>query len=106
MGIQWSEIKKQTPNAFKKLKKWINAETKGILQFELMMILKNERELFDFFDEMGIIISIWLQPQTRSHLVWSVYYSDIFAHSSKYYGDRKEAEKEAFKRAFKILEKK
>ena len=39
------QIQKDTPGAYKKLKKWINAETKGILQFELMMILKNERDL-------------------------------------------------------------
>ena len=100
--MHYKQIKKDTPEAFKKLKKWINAETKGILQFELMMILKNERELFDFFDEMGIFITI-IHRDTIALIL--PFHWKIRGEISEGYANRKEAEKVAYKKAFNLLEK-
>ena len=101
--MNWNSVKKDTPKAFKKFAKWVDAESKDILQFELMMILKNERDLYDFFDEMGVFICIL---PAFSGWDWEVYVDDEWIDSSDIKNEnRKEAEEEAFKRAFFILEK-
>ena len=103
------QIKNDTPKAFKKLKKWLDAESKDILQFEMMMILKNDRDLYDFFDEMGIYMNAFMDenPETGSkYWDWQVYVDgECFGSSEVEEPTRKEAETEAFKRAFFILEK-
>lgn len=110
MNTNYKQVEKDTPKAFKKLKKWLDCEDKDILQFELMMILKNERDLFDFFDDMGICIGVFKSPNPSDHYYtywdWEIYVDGQCMDSSEVEEpNRKEAETEAFKRAFKILEK-
>ena len=101
--MNWKQINKDYPKAFKKFVKWLDCDSSDMLKFEMMMILKNERDLYDFFDEQGILIFI---PATMlTWWDWEIYVNDQCMDSSEVEEpNRKEAESEAFKRAFKILE--
>ncbi len=106
--MNWKEIKKKYPKAYAKFIEWVDAETLDILKFELMMILKNERDLFDFFDEQKIYVMI-----LRDHLFVDSWFGGIEKGESeggfkkiKHCKNRSETETAAFEYAFKMLENK
>ena len=107
--MDWRQLKKKCPKAFEKLKKWLDAESKDILRFELMMILKNKRDLYDFFDEAGIYMNVFMDenPETGSkYWDWQVFIDgECFGSSEVEKPTRKEAETAMYNGAFKILEK-
>lgn len=104
-------IRANTPKAYTKLVKWIGAGDQDILQFEMAMLLKNERDLYDFFDEMGIIIGIVIGNDNMDKTHPPIFEYEIFqggkevAHDDDCHFMRKEAETSAFTEAWKILEK-
>ena len=104
---EWETIKKKNPKAFKKFVKWLDCDSSDMLQFELMMILKNERELFDFFDDMDI--HIYIHPSLLSKLgrqcTFSILQDDGESMSATKVDNRKKTETTAFEKAFNLLEK-
>lgn len=63
-------------------------------------LITRPRDLFDFFDEQEIFITIeWFQGNFIGHIVSTIY-------ATKEYKERVEAEQELFEEAFKILEEK
>jgi len=119
--MNWKEIKETCPNAFDKIAPyfrsvsdsgWIkNIEFIGSDLFAVDKRFKtylSNRELFDFFDENGIFITIdysfydcdflWKFDVTRGD-------ATLFE-SGERYEDRTEAETASFTKAFELLEKK
>ena len=101
--MNWKEISEQSPKAFNVLEKWIADNF-----FDLQ---DTDRNLYDFFDENGIWITItsdyppaWdnYKPITGDVFFWIninwVWEDDI------HYNTRTEAEIAAFTKAFEILE--
>lgn len=106
----WRQVKKETPKAFKKFVKWVDSESKDILQFELAMILKHEnRDLFDFFDEQGIYMNVFMDENPDNgnrYWDWQVFIDgECFGSSEVEEPTRKEAEIAMYNGAFKTLEK-
>lgn len=105
------QVEQDTPKAYKKLKEWLNSDSKSILEIELIMILKPSRDLFDFFDDMGVYIGVFKSPDPRDRYKymywdWEIYVDSQCMDSSEVEEpNRKESEAEAFKRAFLILDK-
>lgn len=108
--MDWTAVKKDTPKAFERFVKWIDTESDDILQFELMMILKNERDLYDFFDDQKIIIDIQYELMDINGIDKFMFVPSAVIISLKerigksQYGKRKQAENAIFTEAFKILE--
>ena len=121
--MKWKEIKEKYPKAYKKACEWGFAEgwdtekEEGLMTFEYGCGLRN---LFNFFDDNEIFISIELEVQyTReidaddrnpTYMPEGFYYS---IHSNSYYlggggvlKTRQETEIAAFTKAFDRLEKK
>ena len=116
-AMDWEQIKKDTPKAFEKLIKWLDCSVEVEIEGEDLVsytkalpthhILNKEimplRRLYDFFDEQGIFICIL---PAFSGWDWEVYVDDKWIDSSDIKNEnRKEAEADAFERAFFILEK-
>lgn len=97
--MNWNEIDNKYPKAYKEFGNWIDKDG-----------YDTDRDLYDFFDEQGIYIHIY---NTRI-LAWyweieeyrngRLYNEDIECPIS--YKSRKEAEEQAFLKAFFILEEK
>lgn len=108
--MNWKQIKKHTPKAFKKFVKWINNGRNDKLKF-LEMSLKNERDLFDFFDEQGIYIGIVIGNNNLDKTQPPIFEYEILQNGEAVIHDddchfiRHKAEIAAFNEAFKILEK-
>lgn len=100
--MDWKQIKKNNPKAFKKFVKWLDCDSSDMLQFELMMILKNERDLYDFFDEMGIIIGL---DEMWTCWIYNEFKNGEYDECKVKGKSRNEVETRAFKKSFNILEK-
>ena len=108
--MNWKEIKEKYPKAYGLLTK--NGEysiQSGCLFLWVEHIAYHYelRDLYDFFDEQGIYISIKIGSDFR-HFDYSIHLKNIWKADS--HGDsirkttRTEAETEAFTKAFEILE--
>ena len=89
------EIEKKYPNAHSFL--WEDQE----FAYDIS-IRDNIRNLYDFFDEQNITVTIWYNP-----IMWSYSIHDHInpgAYSFDGFKTRKEAEQAAFEKAFEILE--
>ena len=110
-AMNWKQIKKDCPKAWELLRKahstieaWGYIDHPDVWDMDGLELSHNEtRHLFDFFDDMGVFICIL---PAFSGWDWEVYVDDEWIDSSDIKNEnRKEAEEEAFKRAFFILEK-
>ena len=107
--MNWTNIKKKYPKVWElfvvfRAKANTIADEKGSRDGDIFKL----RDLYDFFDEQGIAISIvWTMHPTEDRLE---YYYDFAVdnvaafESDKHYPSRTEAEEKAFEKAFKILE--
>ena len=94
--MNWTQINKKYPKATKKAFNWRS------------FLKEHERDLYDFFDEQKIFIEISLFCATNFKN-WC--YDIIFSGSlfsdfvETHINSRKEAEQQAFEKAFEILER-
>ena len=117
--MNWKEIEKKYPKAFLKLNEWYGI---GLLEFNKeeperyghyftdgvhAVLMWNDfeiRDLYDFFDEQGIMCIVTL---LNKRWVYSNIDNLEWEHSERsIFKTRKEAEKAAFLKAFEILEQK
>jgi len=103
--MNWKEIKKKYPKSIELLKEWLFLKLGNEGDLGLNMIsglFHTERRLYDFFDEQGIIILINYASQ-----YWNYTINNFFIGKSKERDNitRKQAEEQAFLKAFEILEK-
>lgn len=102
--MNWKEIKEKYPKSSNLLSKW-NTNMKNWSNISSIM---PPRDLYDFFDEQGIIIGI---PVDYTYLGEKyVYMFEIIhpentrCHEGEWYDTREEAEESAWMKAFEILE--
>ena len=96
----WNKIKKDYPFAYEK---WAH-DTLCSSQFMAKRVGTNLRDLYDFFDKKRIIVEIQCENSTQwQSIVWNIFNNDNEVEILKYYESRQQAEKAAFKKAFKIL---
>jgi hypothetical protein len=109
--MNWKEINKKYPNAVDVLCDWLNIiktpdAKKNIGLMQISELFHTTRRLYDFFDKEDIYISVYLKDYI-SHNVW---WTDICAFGRpialKTLNSRSAAEKQAFLKAFEILEEK
>lgn len=94
--MNFNLIKEKYPKAFSF---WIKSELS-------MMDVKNDRHLYDFFDEQGICIAVY---PFFNHFIWKIHLPETlnpFIDGDRKYDSRTEAEEQAFLKAFEILENK
>lgn len=116
--MNWKEIEKNYDKAFSHACKWF-VKTPDALGLRLMIgfNMVPNRDLYDFFDENGIIIECSVSydyddvftEQVKSIYEWSYDIITIGIETiweSHRFKTRKEAEQEAFGKAFEILEQK
>ena len=99
--MNWKEIRDKYPKAAEAHKKW----TKGYYNIN---VEPDNRDLYDFFDENGIFIRVDFEFN-EDGLEWAYYINRPNfrkTYVGDYYKSRKEAETEAFTKAFEILESK
>lgn len=121
--MNWKEIKKKYPKAINKLFEWLSifeyksrssllskeAGTKWF-RFEQDYLKPpdgfpwNERNLYDFFDEQGINLSI-VKTIEKKDFWFRINNIHSYYDLGLRYKSRKEAEEQVFLEAFKILEK-
>ena len=118
--MNWTLIKEKYPKAHKKLGEWLDWD-KHLEKYQ--HLLHNDRDLYDFFDEQGIYITVMydgLAPfqaqitqegksENGSEYIWHLpdfRFSDTWKNYYKKYKTRTEAEEQAFLKAFSILEEK
>ena len=119
--MKWKEIKKKYPKGLDKLFAWLNIEeydstiSKEVgtkwYQFEHGYLLShegfcwNKRNLYDFFDEQGIIIKIDVCPACDKYFFdVEIFSNTVHELIAITFESRKEAEQAAFLKAFEILE--
>ena len=102
--MNWNKIKEKYPKAEKILQEWLSGRYDW-----------NTRDLYDFFDEQGIYISImytyyWnsLDESDHYHFDWEIMFDtdDKIISAEVEEPTRTEAETIAFEKAFEILENK
>ena len=115
--MNWKQIKKDCPKAWKLLceahstiEAWGYIDHPDVWDMDGLEQSHNEtRHLYDFFDEMGVYINVFIteHPVERTaYWDWEIFIDSQCMDSSEVEEpNRKEAETEAFKRAFEILEK-
>lgn len=107
--MNWKQINKDYPKAFKKFVKWLDCDSSDMLKFEMMMILKNERDLYDFFDEQKVYINVFITEHPdkgNTYWDWELFVDgECLGSSEVEEPTRKEAETAAFNEAFNQLEK-
>ena len=111
--MNWKEIKEKCPKALHKynLYNWDGYENYKIDNYAPIVLKDlaktNNRNLYDFFDENGIIIEI-LYSLGGGLFAYEIHkVSNVeFIKYSDGFSSRTEAETEAFNKAFKILENK
>ena len=95
--MNWNKIKEKYPKAHKKL----------FDTCKVVIDIDSDRDLYDFFDEQGIIINVY---NLFGSFWWDIkeYYERLFAEHAKedQYKTRTEAEEKAFTKAFELLEEK
>ena len=94
----WKKIKSEHPLAWKELKKKFNINILSLSIFDGTQL----RDLYDFFDEQGIIIEIKWYITSFRYNVWS----DNEVKSANHKKTRFESELMAFEKAFDVLEEK
>lgn len=117
--MNWNEIKEKHPESWNKLREWREyidyCETQDDLGHYItdgvhrvgVWIYFNKRDLYDFFDKQNIYISI--NVNMFMMFDWSIITApdiSISIQSDFDYNLRTEAEKQAFLKAFEILEDK
>lgn len=109
-------ITKEThPLGFDRYKNWIKVEAKSkmavtddhldsIVTDDLvkMSMTRASRDLYDFFDAIGIIVSVWHDGSSWKYRVDD----NIFPTTANVGGGRKDTEQRAFEDAFNRIEKK
>lgn len=112
--MNWTEIKEKYPKAFNNLIEIWNIKTYKCTEFELISnnavdnkscnIIVNDRDLYYFFDNNEILISV--ANNGKESWFWDVEnYKSILASWEESSNTRIEAEQTAFKKAFELLEK-
>ena len=107
--MNWDKIKEKYPKAFDKYSEWLEDPTE-ITEYGFLVYIEmndkhhivNRRYLYDFFDEQGIIISIYHDPED----LWQYDINDREVNTAVGIKSRTEAEEKAFEKAFEILENK
>ena len=96
--MNWNKIKEKNPKAYEKCRVYfgLTKETDYYLTISI-----EDRCLYDFFDEQGIIIEISFHPDKGWYAYINTNYIDVNRMKT-----RTEAETVAFEKAFDILEKK
>lgn len=122
--MNWKKIKKECPKAWKLFCTHFNIDEGEMLSDWIFKKIDGKwllwdsdhecggrfekRQLYDFFDEQGLIVSVWLHPQTRGHFTYTVYDSknDNYCYVEKldYGSSRIETETEAFTNSFQVLQ--
>lgn len=125
--MNWREIKKKYPKAYRKLRKWVylldptwynniseQYDNKSDARYEFIQTLNNHtdcvfnqhRDLYDFFDEQDLIIQIHYNREfsfsTLLYTNYDPYNGEYFYY--RHYKTRTHAEQEAFTKAFELLE--
>ena len=120
--MNWKEIKKKYPKAHKKFGIWADKHGEYCdIDLEYLWInypplcetlnhtFYDDRDLYDFFDEQGIIIEIICEykPNLGWRFMSYINYRLSCENNwiSKWYKSRKKVEEAAFLKAFEILEK-
>ena len=90
---------------------WQKIEEKYPLSCDLLFQWRTvliDRDLYDFFDNNGVIIQLWFNSYRRMYpeFFWNYEINNFQAKGNFKYKTRKKAENKAFLEAFKILEKK
>ena len=107
--MNWEEIEKKYPKAFGEFNDWflVNLSLISWVTFNTHF----PRKLYDFFDEQQLFIETHVYNESISgklHFtaqIWDDAYSSALFETKDHY-TRSEAETEAFKMAFSILERK
>jgi len=107
--MNWKEIKEKYPKAWEKACKWGFAEgwdtelEEGEMTFDFYPM-----NFFYFFDEQGIHIEIEYDPNFNGKSPlwgWLIYDLEGYVDNKIGFNSRKEAEEQAFLKAFELLEK-
>ncbi len=120
--MNWNKIKEQYPKALKEFMLWDFEDNETDFEEWVdtawwLINKRNIRDLYDFFDEQGIYISIrydnrWENPDSTDSEVINYWDWDIddslnnLGSSQVEEPTRTEAEEKAFEKAFEILESK
>ena len=105
--MEWKEIQSKYPKAFEAFSIWKYVVKNELTPFRYMILTKNIRNLYDFFDENDLFV----EPSASAINRWAY---DIFkltensficiAHNYSPYLNRVEAETAVFTKAFELLE--
>jgi len=123
--MNWENIKTKYPKAWIKLEKYFAISIDQDEEWKFGRLINEwcaaddsiyrcafeNRTLYDFFDEQGVLITISLYHYSETILGWHYEIGDedgfcLDDHSSEIYKSRTEAEEKAFGKAFEILENK
>ena len=99
--MNWPELYKQYPLAYK----YMEDNFKCLYRFkhpDYSIKHPLNRDLYDFFDEAGVIVQIYQCIETR-HFKFSILHSHAFEVDLDRFEYRKSAETEAFTKAFEML---
>ena len=96
--MNWTLIKEKYPKIDKRLTKWVMS--KGD------MYSFNDRDLYDFFDEQGIRIAIYIDKEFYNYSLNDIEGYMFAIDDEGVSHSRAKAEEQAFLKAFEILEDK
>jgi len=101
--MDWAKVKKIYPTSYKLFDKWNKKRGK----FDFFNRLDNLRDLYDFFDDQGLYISV-IPVYLTKNIKWTFggfgyCMNDDDLDVDPLYDTRIEAEKIAFSEAFKII---
>ena len=112
--MNWKETKEKCPKALHKynLYNWDGYENYKIDNYAPIVLKDlaktNNRNLYDFFDENGVIVSVIyeINADGLEYYDWEIYDNNTRTYPDNEHNSRTEAETEAFNKAFEILENK
>ena len=94
--VDWDKIKRQAPKSLQLYTDWDVTKSGG-------MLIVNQRDLFDFFDEKDLIVQIIFEKGKFGFMIKSSYLeTDIINNDG--FNDRIFAEVKAFENCFYLLE--
>lgn len=112
--MNWSDIKEKNPKAWAKFITWQFANGSKYIMSPFDFLAQEWRwqksYLFDFFDQLGIIIEIQASFDSRLNWAWTInkptgYIPEKLASFESITRTRSEAEEDALTKSFEILEK-
>ena len=99
--MNWTEIKNKYPTALIELLSWHFSTDENGLPFDLPI-----RNLYDFFDQQGIMVYIYPGQNVKTDFAIYIDNNGELQRHEKESQSRLDAESEAFRKAFALLEKK